>query len=170
MRQNTRETYLETQIRTATPQKCRLLLIEGAIRFARQALECWDEHRSSPQWYSTLDRCNDILTELSTSIQVESVPFAAKVKAIYQFLLMQLAQVTAQKDPDILRDVIEVLESERATWQHVCEQLPEAPARPEGVPGHGAEVTTTGMSAILPHMPATSSGIGGKSDGISLEA
>ena len=38
--------YLESQIMTATPQKLRLLLIEGAIRFARQTLELWEKEQN----------------------------------------------------------------------------------------------------------------------------
>ena len=38
MQQPAHESYLEAQVMTATPQKLRLMLIEGAIRFARQTL------------------------------------------------------------------------------------------------------------------------------------
>ena len=38
--------YLEVQVLTATPQRLRLMLIAGAIRWARQALSCWDADRA----------------------------------------------------------------------------------------------------------------------------
>ena len=33
--------YLEAQANTATPQKLRLMLIDGGLRFARQTLDHW---------------------------------------------------------------------------------------------------------------------------------
>ncbi|MFW6170442.1 MAG: flagellar export chaperone FliS [Planctomycetota bacterium] len=168
MSQDTRRTYLETQILTATPQKCRLMLIEGAIRFARQALHCWDEEDVARHRYSALARCNDILTELSTSVRAEESAVAAKVQAIYQFLLIQLAQVSSSSDPRILREVIEVLEVERETWRQICEQLPDTPARPRQGKASEQEITTAGMSAIGP--PASPSSHGETVERFSLEA
>lgn len=170
MPQTNHQTYLETQIRTATPQKCRLLLIEGAIRFARQALEWCDDEERAPQRYVALGRCNEIITELSTSIRVDALPVAAKVKAIYQFLLVQLAELSARKDPKILRDVIGVLEEERETWRQVCDQLPEAPAKSEGMPAKQEDVTAAGMSAILPQTASSPSTGATNTDRFSLEA
>ncbi|MFO7902632.1 MAG: flagellar export chaperone FliS [Planctomycetota bacterium] len=168
MSQNTRRAYLETQILTATPQKCRLMLIEGAIRFARQALECWDDTDVACQRYSALARCNDIITELTRSVRAEESPVAAKVKAIYQFLLSQLAQVSSRNDPRLLQEVIEVLEVERETWRQICETLPETPAPRGKGEATGEEITTTGMSAIVP--PPTTPGHGPSVERFSLEA
>lgn len=168
MSQNTRRAYLETQILTATPQKCRLMLIEGAIRFARQALQCWDDANLDDQRYSALVRCNDVVTELTTSVRAEESPVAEKVKAIYQFLLIQLAQVSASNDPRLLQEVIEVLEVERETWRHICEKLPETPVPSEKGNTTGEEITTAGMSAIAP--PESESVHGPRMERFSLEA
>ena len=43
MDSNARDTYLETQVKTATPQKLQLMLVEGAIRFAHQAIHHWEQ-------------------------------------------------------------------------------------------------------------------------------
>ncbi len=149
------DTYLDTQVRTATPQKLRLMLIEGAIRFGRQALECWSDEQRRAQRLTALARCNDIVTELFGAIREDSVPVAGQVKAIYQFLLVQIAKITGQNDPQMLREVVEILEQERETWRQVCEQMPEAPERPGGVDTSAEDVTTAGMQAITPQAQPT---------------
>ena len=94
MPNSARESYLETQVLTATPQRLRLMLIEAALRFGRQAIECWEEQDCRAQRCVALGRCNDILTELHGTIRSDNLAVIEHVKAIYQFLLVQLAKVS----------------------------------------------------------------------------
>ena len=41
-----RDEYLATEVMTAAPQKLQLLLVEAAIRFARQAESHWRVHEN----------------------------------------------------------------------------------------------------------------------------
>ncbi len=148
-----RDTYLETQVLTATPQKLRLMLIDGALRFARQTLEFWDDQTRRELRLNALARCYEIVNELYASIRTDSTPVVSKVKAVYRFLFGQLSLVSVSQDPQILQDVIEVLEVERETWRLVCEAMPEDPRSGHGV-GRGAEeITAQGMPAIAPQLP-----------------
>jgi flagellin-specific chaperone FliS len=45
MQAESHDTYLASQVMTASPQRLRLMLIEGAIRFGRQAAEAWTRKR-----------------------------------------------------------------------------------------------------------------------------
>ncbi len=153
MTHSARDTYLETQVLTATPQKLRLMLIEGALRFARQAIEHWDD-QEHPQWrFDALARCHDIVSELYAAIRTDELPVARQVKSIYQFLFGQIALVTVHHDQKILQDVMEVLEAERETWRQVCEKMPEDPRRDQGSPRSREEISAAGMPAIEPHAP-----------------
>jgi flagellar protein FliS len=163
------EAYLETQVLTATPQKLRLMLIDGAIRFARQALDCWDDADQVSGRIEALARCNEIVSELYSSIRVDASPVAEKVQDLYRFLLLQLAKVTQHYDASTLRDVLGVLESERETWRQLCEQMPERPAGHAAESGGSSEVTAAGMSAIPPQVPGTST-TAGSAGSLSLEA
>jgi len=146
------------------------MLIEGALRFGRQAIECWDEQDSRAQRCVALARCNDILTELHGTIRSDNLAVIEHVKAIYQFLLVQLAKVSNQDDSQMLREVVEVLEIERETWRLLCAQMPEAPTREDSTPNTEEEVTATGMQAIAPSLSALSSESPPSIDGLSLEA
>lgn len=151
MHNHARNTYVEAQIRTATPQRLRLMLIDGAIRFANQTVHHW-EQEDNESAYNSLTRCRDIVSELLTSIRPEGDRVAQQVTAIYLFIYKTLTEAQLRREPDKMRDVVRVLEIERETWQQVCEAMPEAPYR------DADEEITTGSTSISP--PDLSSGLG----------
>jgi flagellar secretion chaperone FliS len=126
MLQNPREAYLETQISTATPQKLRLMLIDGGIRFAHLAQHALLENRADDAFEHVV-RCRSIVSELLAGIRVDQSELTQQVAAIYGFLFRLLTETNAQPDPERLEQVIRVLEEDRLTWAAVCEQMPEAP-------------------------------------------
>ncbi len=127
--QHSHDQYLETQVMTASPQKLRLMLIEGALRFGRQSLECWDDNPSEA--LRLISRTRDIVTELLSGTSGVKDEVGIKSKEIYMFLFRQIALAQLQVEPEKLREVLEVLEIERETWHQVCEIMPEAAAQPE---------------------------------------
>ena len=50
------DSYLETQIRTATPQKLQLMLIEGAQRFANETVRHWESDDAEAALWDTACR------------------------------------------------------------------------------------------------------------------
>lgn len=128
---NAGHAYLETQIATATPQQLRLMLIEGALRLARQTADAWREERAGDALESLI-RCRSFITELIAGIREGSSPLADKVLGIYLFLFQELRQENIELDYTRMDGVISVLEEERTTWLEVCSaptssrQLPTA--------------------------------------------
>ncbi|MCE9526470.1 MAG: flagellar filament capping protein FliD, partial [Planctomycetales bacterium] len=126
------------QVSSATPQRLRLMLIEGAIRLARQTADSWREGRAG-DGLESLIRCRSFITELISGIREGSSPLADKVLGIYLFLFQELTY--AQQDQNVARleGVIRVLEEERTTWQEVCMTLTD---RPEEIsPRNSHEIT-----------------------------
>src|SRR5262245_28771570 len=124
--QDARTTYLETQIKTATPQKLRLMLIEGALRQAVQAREAHAIGRRD-QFSSALERARDIVTELIAGIRPEKTPLNETVRALYAFVFRSLAEAQLYDDAKHIDDALRVLQEERQTWLQLCETTPEAP-------------------------------------------
>ena len=137
MEPRAREAYLEAQIMTATPQKLRLMLIEGGIQFARQTIRHWNENRSE-EAFESLTRCRRVITELLGSIRCDDSELTRTMSGLYAFLFKTLTEAMATRDASKMEDVIRILEEERVTWQEVCQRLPEVPAemydqRPEEI-------------------------------------
>ena len=122
----TRDIYLELQVQTATPQKLRLMLIEGALRFARQTRDQWRAAQLD-QALESLIRCREIVSELIAGIRPDQSPLASKVNGLYVYLCSALIEAQQTRDEHQLAAVIRVLEEERETWRQLCEQLPDRP-------------------------------------------
>lgn len=127
-----RDAYLESEVRTATAQRLRLMLIDGALRFARQAVAGWDDPQQQAACREALRRCREIVHELYATVRADQCPAGAAVKALHRFLYQQLAVASLRQDCQKVRDAIGVLEEERETWRLVCQQMPEAAPRDGG--------------------------------------
>ncbi|MFV1965305.1 MAG: flagellar export chaperone FliS [Pirellulaceae bacterium] len=125
-----RDSYLEAQVTTATPQRMRLLLIEAANRFCKQTLRFWQEEKNE-EALESLIRARSIISELLSSIQSDKTELTQKVAGVYVFLFSTVTQAQFQRNPKAIEEVIEVLGVERETWRLVCEKLPHAPVPAE---------------------------------------
>jgi flagellar protein FliS len=152
-----RDAYLETQINTATPQRLRLMLIEGALRRARAAVAAFDSGRIDDGKVA-VGHCRDIVSELIAGISPDKTPLAGQIIGMYMYLLTTLVESQFTRDTRRLADVIGVLEEERVTWQAVCDQMPDRPspataAQPseELAPQRVTEAWTAGYGGTTPH-------------------
>jgi flagellar protein FliS len=127
METSARDSYLETQILTATPQRLRLMLIDATLRRARAAIEAWQAGRDDDARLD-ISRCRDMVTELVAGIEPDRSPLARQVLGIYMFVYSSLVELQFAKDEARLSGLVRVLEEERVTWQAVCEQMPDRPS------------------------------------------
>ena len=148
------DAYLESQIRTATPQKLRLMLIDGALRFAREAQAHWSVPLEGLAM-AALGRCRSILAELLGSIDADASPLARRVADLYLYLYQTRGKVQTEADAEGLAAVIRVLEEERITWEELCRKLPETPLEPREV----EEITCRTLSEDPTSLPDTGSSL-----------
>jgi len=115
--------YLSTEILTSPPQKLRLLLLEGAVRFVRRTEWAW-ENGNLEEGYQYLERARAIVSELLVSINKEVWPeLAERVAALYRFIYTALAEAGLTQNLARLREAAKILEMERDTWREVCQRL-----------------------------------------------
>lgn len=115
--------YLRTRVNTATPAELRLLLLDGAIRFARQGrdgLAARDFEKS----HSGITQCRAILLELATNLRRDIDPdLCDRVYGLYMFLYQELISANMEKSAERTDRVIEILEYERETWSLLMKKL-----------------------------------------------
>ena len=119
-----RDAYLETQILTATPQRLRLMLIDGAMRKINAAIAAF-ENGDEQKAITDIGQCRDIVAELIAGIDPEQTPVAKQVLAVYAFLYSTLVDAQFGRKASLLPEALRVLAEEQKTWQAVCEQMPE---------------------------------------------
>lgn len=138
----TTNAYLRTRVLTASPEELRLLLLEGALRFANQAkagLEAQDFEGA----HAGFRQCRDIVLELLTTVKPEPDPeLAERVRSLYTFMYSELVTASFEKDINKLGKIIELLEYEHETWVMLMDQLAKERAiepKPQAAPAPHAE-------------------------------
>ncbi len=129
MQHGSANAYLRTKVMTASPEELRLMLLDGAIKFACQGREGL-ESKNFEQSFSGISQCRAIVVELMTSVRPEVDPeLIERVRSLYTYLFSQLTEAGLEKNPKIMDHVIELLEYERETWVMLMDQLAEARAQ-----------------------------------------
>jgi flagellar protein FliS len=144
--------YLESKILTAPPQRLHLMLIEGAIRFGRQADEALrrgDEIAAA----APLLRAVDIVGEMLAGVRTIKSDLNQKIAGLYWFLFRRVSEAKINADSIALAEVLRLLEFERQTWQLACDKLgADSQAAPTAAPhlrsfdSTGARGTKSGVS------------------------
>ena len=117
------EDYLTTEVMTATPQKLQLMLIQGALRMAEQARQCWRQEDDAGA-FEALQKCQQVIIEMLAGLRVEVEPeLVKKVAGVYLFIFRTIVSAQIDHDEQQLAEVVSILEIERETWQQVCAEL-----------------------------------------------
>jgi flagellar protein FliS len=154
--QRASDTYFESQIFTATPQRLRLMLIDGALQYARKATMHWEQGRNYEAGEAIIG-CQRIVTELLRGLRADVAPdLVANVAALYNFVFRSLIEAGLKRDPNKLGDAVRVLEIDRETWRQVCEGL-----------GASLQASEPMSSRRAPHFAAQSEATSG---GFTIEA
>jgi flagellar secretion chaperone FliS len=154
MPQQARDSYLVTEVMTATPQKLHLMLIEGAMRLVHRALQHWAA-REEVQAVEALSRAQEIVGEILAGFDREADPsLVNRVAAIYAFVLRSLVEASFERDPKKVAGVLRVLESERQTWRQLCEQTAGQPPVSRPTPSPAAHCAfPSGVTESLSSAP-----------------
>jgi len=160
MTQPSQNQYLESKVFTASQPKLHLMLLDGALRFGKQAQSEWAETADFSLVDQPLTRMFDIVEELLQGLASGEGEISAQLAEQYAFVYRELATCRINKDLQSLGGCLEVLRFQRETWKLASEQLESEQAAPV------AKVKTT-----MPHLPHVSSGTPTQvSAGFSLEA
>jgi flagellar protein FliS len=147
-----KSSYLEAKVLTAPPQRLHLMLIEGAIRFGRQAEEALrrGDHAAAAV---PLLKLIDIVGEMVAGVRETKTDLNRKIADLYLFLFRRVAETKVNGDAAALGEVLRLLDYERQTWQMVCEKLAGAsgtsaagPPRPHAFDGTQTRAATPGFS------------------------
>lgn len=149
--------YLEAKVQTANSAQLHLMLIDGALRFGREA-EKGVLRQDEVAYQPPLMRAMDLVGELLAGVRHNKTDLNAKLAQLYAFIYARLTSAYVNADKAAIAEALKILEIERETWRQAVEKLStDQPAKP-GVesrkkpapkPHLGqtpAEAPTTGLS------------------------
>jgi flagellar secretion chaperone FliS len=159
--------YFRNQVLTATPEKLRLLLLDGCIRFmenGREGLLAKDYEKM----YDGISQARDIVMELISGMKPEVNPeLCDKLGALYTFVFKHLTEAGFEKSVSKMDECLKIMRYERDTWAQLCEQVwkdrgqqePTPLTHPTVTPSHrAAPARATGTYGPAAHGP-TSGGL-----------
>lgn len=141
---------------TATPAELRMMLLDGAVKYACQGREGMAK-KDFEAMFNGISACRNIVVELMTSISDDvDRTLADRVRSLYTFLFTELTTASMEKSVPKMDKIIELLEYEAQTWRMLLEKL--AKERPEttGVAGSLGGTVNGGFAGGLGESAALS--------------
>ncbi|MEE2972312.1 MAG: flagellar export chaperone FliS [Planctomycetota bacterium] len=136
------QAYLRTKVMSASPAELRLMLVDGAIRFAEQC-RTGLQNRDFEQAFEGSRQCRAILTELLSGLKPEHDPLLCeRLNSLYTFMISRMMEAMSERDHEIVASVVELLRFERETWQMVVDQLAQDGASDTAAEQRATEATT----------------------------
>jgi flagellar protein FliS len=111
--------YQETAVTTQNRGRLIVMLYDGAIKFLRQAIQDLEQNDFAAKGNHII-RAQDILYELNTVLDVEKGgQVAQNLRALYNFMQRHLSEANLRKDPQMLKEVIGMLEELNQSWRAI---------------------------------------------------
>jgi flagellar protein FliS len=113
------ESYQQTAITTQSRGRLIVLLYDGAIKFMKLAIQ----EIEAGNWAAKaqyLSRAQDIIIELTAVLDMEGGgEIAQNLRRLYYYMNRRLFQANAKKDPQMIREVIALMEDLNQSWKTI---------------------------------------------------
>ena len=111
--------YQETSIATESKGRLVVMLYDGAIKFMRLAIRELEakDYEAKGRY---IDRAQDIINELNAVLDMESGgEIAANLRKLYVFMSKRLTEANVRRDPQMIREVISLMEELNKGWRAI---------------------------------------------------
>mgnify|MGYP000943702767 CR=1 FL=1 len=122
MSTNALQTYKQVQVSTASEGELVLMLFDGAIRFANQALSCLKQSDLAGA-NDKLLKAQDVVYELILALDLETGEVAQNLYRLYMFINRTLVQANVTKDPELVQQAVRLMTELRTMWHEVVAQV-----------------------------------------------
>jgi flagellar protein FliS len=113
------ETYQSAAVTTQSKGRLIVLLYDGAIKFMKLAIkELEAQNYEAKGRY--ISRAQDIINELNAILDVDAGgEIAANLRKLYCFMNRRLAEANTQRDPQMIREVVTLMEELNQSWKAI---------------------------------------------------
>jgi flagellar protein FliS len=116
----------QNSVLTASPEELTLMLYNGAIKFANQGIEAI-ELGNPALAHEKIVRVQDIVEEFMASLN-HDYAVAKDMELMYDYMYRRLVEANAEKNVEILSEVLDLLREFRDTWKEAM-QLTKNPSK-----------------------------------------
>jgi len=124
----THSAYRTVDVQTASQAKLIIMLYDGAIRSAQEAVRQMDARRYDSV-NNHLIRAQEIINELRSSLNMKAGDVAVNLDRIYEYIQHRLMMGNIRKDKSFVSECIRMMSDLRNTWKELFDR-----AAPEEIP------------------------------------
>ena len=112
--------YKDTAVTTQSKGRLIVLLYEGAIKFMNLAISQMEAGNYEAKG-RYIARAQDIINELNGVLNMEAdAEMAGNLRKLYLFMSDRLSQANTKSDPQMVRDVIAMMEELNQSWKTIA--------------------------------------------------
>lgn len=113
------EAYREAAVTTQSKGRLIVMLYDGAVKFLRQAIVDLEKKDYEGKGRN-IGKAQNIILELNTVLDMESGGEVAKnLRSLYNFMYRHLGQANIKCEPQMIREVIKLLEDLNQSWRAI---------------------------------------------------
>ncbi|MBN2138836.1 MAG: flagellar export chaperone FliS [Sedimentisphaerales bacterium] len=111
--------YQEASIGTESKGRLIVMLYDGAIKFMRLAIHEMEANNDEAKG-RYINRAQDIINELNTVLDMEAGgEISANLRKLYLFMNSHLSQANIKRDPEMIREVITLMDELNKGWRAI---------------------------------------------------
>jgi len=115
------QAYQDTAVTTQSKGRLIVMLYEGAVKFLKLAIK-EVEAKNYEAKGNYINKAQDIITELNAVLDMEAGgEIAGNLRKLYFFMNERLSQANTKTDPEMIREVISLLEELNQGWKAIAE-------------------------------------------------
>ena len=114
------EAYQDAAVTTQSKGRLIVMLYDGAIKFMRLAIRELEAGNYEAKG-RYINRAQDIINELNAVLDADAgSEVAANLRKLYCFMSTRLSQANTKRDPQIIREVITLMEELNQSWKAIA--------------------------------------------------
>lgn len=145
--------YLDSKVQTASQPQLHMMLLDGSLRFGRQAQKAWTDKAEATAIDQILVRMIDIVEAMVNGTSAGTEDSSKPLSEQYAFIYRELTACRLNHDLEKLNNCLELLDYQRETWRLACKKLTE-------------EVASSSQTTVLTGMHTSGASV----ESFSLEA
>jgi flagellar protein FliS len=112
--------YQDTSVTTQSKGRLIVLLYEGAIKFMKLAIKELEANNYEAKG-RYINKALDIINELNAVLDTDAGgEIAVNLRKLYLFMNRQLSQANIKRDPQMIREVITLMEELNQGWKAIA--------------------------------------------------
>ena len=113
------KTYQDTAVTTQSRGRLIVLLYEGAIKFMKLAVKELEANNYEAKG-RYINKAQDIINELNAVLDVDAGgAIASNLRKLYVFMNKRLCEANIKRDPQMIREVIALMEEMNQSWKAI---------------------------------------------------